>query len=216
MRKTLILLTLTVSFLSFSQIPDYSDLSRKDQLKLMNYYGFLIKKSGDTLIVKIKLDKRTNVPIINDNNELLLDYPKGLEKYAHIDRIALNMVDRFYFGIPRRFNIVKKYDTTHINLELIEEKKFSIYSRSQIETRDGTNITGTGFAGLPSQSYNVEIKTIYLSKGNGDLVHINGNNKEKREKLAKLLKSEIEPKKLNKIKTSYDKIIRLIKKLNLE
>jgi hypothetical protein len=71
MRKTGIIISLLVGFSTFSQTPNYSELSKKDKFKFMNSYGFLIKKSGDTLLTQIKVYKGTNVPEIDQDQKLL-------------------------------------------------------------------------------------------------------------------------------------------------
>jgi CRISPR/Cas system-associated endoribonuclease Cas2 len=51
-------------------------------------------------------------------------------------------------------------------------------------------------------AYDIEVKTLYLSKENSKMVHIIGDKKEKREQLASILKNDLDPKKLKKLKTS--------------
>jgi hypothetical protein len=46
------------------------------------------------------------------------------------------------------------------------------------------------------------------------MVHIIGDKKEKRKQLANILKNDLDPKKLKKLKTSNYDIIKLVKKLN--
>jgi hypothetical protein len=138
MSKIGIIISLLVGFSAFSQTPNYSELSKRDKFKFMNSYGFLIKKSRDTLLTQIKVYKGTNIPEIDQDQKLLLAYPEGLQEYADVDRIALKEVDRFYFGFPSRFNVVKKHDTRCIPLEVIEEKTFHLYVRTQKEIQLGS------------------------------------------------------------------------------
>ncbi|MFT7083922.1 MAG: hypothetical protein ACJAT0_002419 [Nonlabens sp.] len=215
MSKTGIIISLLVGFSAFSQTPNYLELSKRDKFKFMNSYGFLIKKSGDTLLTQIKVYKGTNVPEIDQDQKLLLAYPEDLQEYADVDRIALKEVDRFYFGFPGRFNVVKKHDTTFVPLEVIEEKTFHLYVRTQKETQPGS-FTSIPFGNGMSytMAYDIEVKTLYLSKENSEMVHIIGDKKEKRKQLASILKNDLDPKKLKKLKTSNYDIIKLVKKLN--
>jgi hypothetical protein len=166
-------------------------------------------------LTQIKVYQGTNVPEIDQDQKLLLAYPEDLQEYADVDRIALKEVDRFYFGFPSRFNVVKKHDTTFVPLEVIEEKTFHLYVRTQKETQP-SSFTPIPFGnGMPfTMAYDIEVKTLYLSKENSEIIHIMGDKKEKREQLASILKNDLDPKKLKKLKTSNYDIIKLVKKLN--
>ncbi|WP_378172391.1 hypothetical protein [Aquimarina sp. SS2-1] len=214
--KKILLLSILITSFSFSQQPNYSDLSRIDKLKLMNYYGFLITKTEDTVIAKIELNKGTNVPIVTENSEIFLEYPKELQKYKYVEKIDLRLLDKFYFGLPRRFNVIRKYDSTYINLEVIEEKKYRIYRRNEIGTAYNNGLHNNTGGFTYSQSYNAEFKILYIAKENGDLIRIDGTPREKKAKLTELLKNELDEKELKRIRTRNDKIIELFKKLNLE
>ncbi|MFT6799294.1 MAG: hypothetical protein ACJAWA_001423 [Nonlabens sp.] len=94
-------------------------------------------------------------------------------------------------------------------------KKFNLYVRTQKETQPGS-FTSIPFGNGMSYTmdYDIEVKTLYLSKENSEMVHIIGDKKEKRKQLVSILKNDLDPKKLKKLKTSNHDIIKLVKKLN--
>lgn len=216
MKKTLIILFLLSVFTGFTQVPDYSNLLRKDKLKLMNYYGFVILKSKDTIFTKVDFNKYSNTPKINSNNELILTYPDELEIYSYLTSIPLESIETFYFGYPHRLNIVKKSEGKYVNLEIVEDGKFKVYKN--ISESGGGNImtlpSSQGF-GTPIQTAPRIITTLYISKNDEEIICIDGDKNQKRLKLAKFFRGELNEKKLSKIKTRNSKVIELFKKLNV-
>ncbi len=215
MRSILVIIFLISTSFGFAQVPDYSNLSRKDKLKYMNTYGFVILKSKDTILAKVDFKKYSNTPMINSSNELILDYPDELEIYSYQNRIPLESIETFYYGFPRLFNVVKQCEGRFVNLETIEEGKYMVYKKVT-ESGGGTVMTMPSSQGLgtPMQTGPTVITTLYISKNEGELVCIDGDNEQKRLKLAKLLEGELNAKKLSKLKTRNVKVIELFKKIN--
>lgn len=214
--KTLItILTIIICNISYSQAPDYSVLSKKEKLQFMNYYGFIILKTKDTIIGKVKCNTSYNALYAKTADTLSISYPKELEPFTYKKRIALSNIDKFYFGQPPKFNIVKKYGDKYVNLEIVEEKRYRIYIQKLLIIEDNRMLMYNWNTSLPnsSSSYTLD-EILYISKNDGNLICIQGTKHEKRRQLFKLLKDELSDRKVSKLNTSNYRIIELFKKLN--
>ena len=205
---------LSTSF-ALAQAPDYSGLLKKDKLKYMNTYGFVILKSKDTIIAKVDYDKYTNTPTINSSNELIVNYPEELESFSYENRVPLESIDTFYFGFPRTLNVVKQSEGKFVNLEKIEDGKYKVYKNTSIGD-EGAVMTLPSSQGIGSTIHTGPsvVTTLYISKNDEELICIDGDKEQKRLKLANLLKEELNEKKLSKLKTRNVRIIELFKRIN--
>lgn len=215
-KNSLIVALIFVSAYGYSQVeyPDYSNLTRKEKLKLMNVHGFVILVNGDTLFAKISNIKQTSVPITTAEQELIVTYPKELQEYKYLDKIPLNTIQKFYHGFPRRrYTEVRLYNDNLVLLEKVIQGKFCVFRESSVSGGGMISMPNSGTFGTQTTAVQ-EVYHLYVSKDNGELVSLKGKNKEIKQKLIQFLKGELDEKKLNKIKTRNDKIIELFKKLN--
>ncbi|MEL6556928.1 MAG: hypothetical protein AAFQ94_02015 [Bacteroidota bacterium] len=215
MIKVLLLVLFFLPAVGLSQDIDYSQLSRKEKLKFLNYYGYVILNSQDTIYAEVKIDKSTNTPIITRSNQLTLTYPGDLEKYAYKTKVSLDSIKCFYFGYPRKLNVVKLYDGKSVNLEKIAFGRYELYKEVYYEKEPMHFLTSMPDSNTSSSSTGKEIiEVLYISKKNGKLHRLDGDRQEKKKMLATLFEGDLSEKKLSKIKTANYKVIELVNRLN--
>ena len=233
-------------YILFAQIPDYSDLSRRDKLKFLNYYGYIQLKSGDTIYCKVKYDFNNDIVSISNEGEAIVSYPKELKDYEYQKKIPLNDIDKLFFGFPKKTEkLVKAYNGRHIYIKRpkkiglkdlimadydyrsgpivvtkILEGKYTLYKTLIIS--ENSNFFNIGYSRKTDSFGNgsgiVFLTELYLQKPNGPLIAILGDRKKEESKkiLTTFLKDDIDPAKLKKLRMRTDKITAFLKALNAE
>lgn len=131
-------LILILPYTLLAQIPDYSDLSRRDKLKFLNYYGYVQLKSGDTIYCKVKHDFDNEIIAISNDDEAMVSYPKELKQYTYKKKIPLKDIDKLFFGFPKKtIKLVKDYDGKHIYLKRPKKTGINIFKNIRYEYRKG-------------------------------------------------------------------------------
>ncbi len=223
-----ILLSILGTSMVYSQIPDYTNLSKKEKLRFINGYGFLELTTGDTIYVKIETLRDVNVPKIDKYGKIHLSYPKLLKKYAYKKTISLDSVSRFFYGRPRRFRNVIRRNNRSIDLETISLGKYNLYKRDFyiLDAYDDSNYAGSKFVQMADgSSMRVSKRSrgplvtemLYIQKASDDSIYrLYGRAYTKTRILSELLKDDMTDKQLKKLKGRNDRIIEAIKNLNAE
>ncbi|WP_394747860.1 hypothetical protein [Spongiimicrobium salis] len=134
-------LILLSPFVLISQIPDYSDLSRRDKLKFLNYYGYVQLKSGDTIYCKVKHDFNDEIIAISNDDEAIVSYPKELKQYKYKKKIPLKDIDKLFFGFPKKtIKLVKEYSGKQLYLKRPTKIDLNIFKGIAYEYRKGPTV----------------------------------------------------------------------------
>jgi hypothetical protein len=185
----------------------------------LNKYGFVILKTGDTILAHVKYEFAYNKPKLSDENELRLKYPKHLKKYAYKEKISLSEIQKFYFGSPPIYQVVKKYRNQFINLEVVSLGRYNVYKRhTSAKVKNYAQPLDSSFPmRLGSSSTIIEI--LYIQKDDGPLVKIYDEEHDL-QTLETIFTSDLSKEEIKKlikgrnIENINNKIIEVIKKLN--
>ncbi len=212
-----ITLSLLSSSLLFGQMPDYSRLTEKEKRRFINQYGFLKLTSGDTLYAKIETLKDVNVPKIDKYGEIYLSYPKLLKRYTYKSKIPLDSVTKFFYGNPRRYRRVKKYNNRYIDLEDITTGKYNLYRRDfYILNAHSTKNYTLRSNNIRSDQPRVSEMLYIQGATNDSLYRLYGGAYTTGLILSEVLEGDMTEKQIKKLKGRNDRIIEAIKITNKE
>jgi len=212
-----------------AQIPDYARLTKKQKIRYLNGYGFIITTTNDTIYGVVRGNQAKGAATLNKKKQIKVNYPRDLEKYSYLTEIPLSQIKYYYNVGYRTHKYVRKVGSEYFIFDKIVEGKISIFERNEIKYKLFVSINidvGTGGVGLGAGSRSKRTSQIYFEDQNdGKLILIMGRDrydvfeiskKEIKENFINFFQNKVENKELEKIKPRKSKLIEFVKKYNTE
>ncbi|MEP3389930.1 MAG: hypothetical protein ABJO02_17195 [Reichenbachiella sp.] len=201
----------------FIPIPQYLGLSKSQKNIFLNYYGYLITASGDTLYCNIAG---------RENGKLKLEYPKDLINYQGPEEIFLSEVRSYYQGYPKQGHIkehrfIREYDGQSIVLKRIVQGKINVYrEKIFIPTQTTYPTSNQSIPKVANNSLTPKFKEAFIYyfediEGRFELVYKSHYlDKKIRSRLTNYFDDNEMSMKISKLKIKEDEIMSLVRKHN--
>lgn len=208
--RNLTLILILFSFQLNAQIPDYSELTKRDKIYFLNYYGYIKMKSGDTIFGAVKRIKSKGWSL-DDNPKLIIKYAKQFEKYKYLKEIPISQVDMYYDTFHKKYNYIKKLNRNYLILNKVVDGKIQIYEK--LTTNYNSNFNNNISTGYYEAYFEDEKGNLTIIFGSEDSLSAK-KTKSPRERFIDFFKDSYDLEVLQKVKPTRKKIIEFVEKHN--